>query len=589
MTANTDDIKSDRVQFNTVTKYFGRYRGYLIAGAAAVVLANGLMLAVPYISKMVFDALEAGRDSSVILRYVALAFGLAVLSGVFRFTMRRTIIWMSRYVEYDLRGEIFAHLLKLSPSFYHNTRTGDIMARMTNDLEAVRQAVGPGIMYISDTIIKLVVSFAIMVYLSPKLTLYAVLPLLILPLAVNKIGNIIHRRSMKVQDKFSELTAAAQENLAGARVIKAYEQQKPEIEHFAKLSTDYIDLNMSLARLQGLFVPSMRLLAAASYLIVFYFGGMRIIGGGLSLGDIVAFFGYLSMILWPMIAIGWVTSLYQRGKASLQRINRILFARPEVIDDDPSAYDKPLRGKIEFRDLNFGYNGHKVLEDISLTIEPGQTVGLVGKTGSGKTTLVSILVRLNRVDRGQVFIDDVDINDWGLPALRRQIGFATQEPFLFSDTIAGNIAFGRTTGDDEEIIRAAEIAALAKDVENFPRKYESIVGERGITLSGGQKQRAAIARAVLAKPRILIFDDVTSAVDTETEHEINERIKKVLEGRTSIIISHRVSSVKEADLILYLQDGRVAEQGSHDELLRRNGYYAELYRSQLLEMELEQL
>lgn len=589
MTSITENNKSARVQFSTVTKYFRRYRLYLVVGAAAVVFANGLMLAIPYISKLVFDALQAGRGSTVILKYVALAFGLAVVSGVFRFTMRRTIIWMSRYVEYDLRGEIFAHLLKLSPTFYHNTRTGDLMARLTNDLEAVRQAVGPGIMYISDTIVKLVVSFAIMVYLSPKLTLYAVLPLVILPIAVNKVGNIIHRRSMKVQEKFAELTAAAQENLAGARVVKAYEQQKPEIDHFSILSTDYIRLNMSLARLQGLFVPSMRLLAAVSYLIVFYYGGMRIIGGGLSLGDIVAFFGYLSMILWPMIAIGWVTSLYQRGRASLERINRVLFSRPEVIDDEASLYDQPARGKIEFRDLSFGYNGHKVLNGISLTIEPGQTVGLVGKTGSGKTTLVSILARFYRVERGKVFVDDTDINDWRLTALRRQIGFATQEPFLFSDTIAGNIAFGQNAVDDAEIARAAEIAALAKDVEEFPLRYESIVGERGITLSGGQKQRAAIARAILGKPRILIFDDVTSAVDTETEHQINERIKNVLEGRTSIIISHRVSSVKDADLILYLQDGRIIEQGSHDELLRGGGPYAQLYRSQLLEMELEQL
>ncbi len=589
MTTDSRMSGDPRRQFSTVTKYLGKYRHYLIGGGVAVILANALILVVPYVSKLVFDALEAGRPNSVILQYVAIAFGLALLSGVFRFAMRRTIIWMSRYVEYDLRGEIFAHLLTLSPSFYHRTRTGDLMARMTNDLEAVRQMLGPGIMYISDTIIKLAVSFSIMIYLSPQLTLYAVIPLLVLPVAVNKIGNVLHRRSMRVQEKFSELTATAQENLAGIRVVKAYRQEEPEIEYFGRMSTDYIGLNLALARLQALFMPSMRLLASVSYLVVFYFGGMEIMRNELSLGDIVAFFGYLAMILWPMIAIGWVTSLYQRGKASLERINRVLFTRPEVSDGDGSKYDEPMKGRIELKNLSFGYNEHKVLEDINLTVEPGQTIGLVGMTGSGKTTLVSILARLYRVDDGKVFIDGVDINKWELAALRRQIGFATQEPFLFSDTVAENIRFGRDVSDEDEIRKTAEIAALAKDVDSFRDGYDTVVGERGITLSGGQKQRTAIARAILGRPSILIFDDVTSAVDTETEHQINERIKQVLSRRTSIIISHRVSSVKDADLILYLHEGKIAEQGSHEQLMRKNGNYAELYRSQLLEMELEQL
>lgn len=589
MTSNPDKSTRTKSQSSTVTKYLQKYRGYLIAGAAAVILANGLILIVPYVSKLVFDALESGQPDSVILKYVVFAFVLAVLSGFFRFMMRRTVIWMSRHIEYELRGEIFTHLLKLSPSFYHQNRTGDLMARMTNDLEAVRQMIGPGIMYISDTVIKLVVSFSIMAYLSPKLTLYSVIPLLVLPVTVNKIGNLLHRRSMKVQDKFSELTAAAQENLAGIRVVKAYQQEEPEIERFGELSKDYIGLNMALAKLQGLFMPSMRLLAAISYLIVFYFGGLQIIRGELRLGDIVAFFGYLSMILWPMIAIGWVTSLYQRGKASLERINRVLFTEPEVADGNGSKYDRPMRGKIEISDLSFAYNRHHVLSNINLVVEPGQTIGLVGMTGSGKTTLVSILARLYAVEPGRVFIDDIDINDWQLSALRRQIGFATQEPFLFSDTITENIRFGRADAGQQSIRKAADIAALKKDVDSFHDGFDTIVGERGITLSGGQKQRTAIARAILGEPRILIFDDVTSAVDTETEHQINERIKQVLTNRTSIIISHRVSSVKDADLILYLDEGRIVERGSHEQLLKLNGHYAELYRSQLLEMELEQL
>ncbi|UCG61891.1 MAG: ABC transporter ATP-binding protein [Candidatus Zixiibacteriota bacterium] len=589
MTAYSEKSTQIKPRFSTVTKYLLQYRRYLVVGGLAVIMANALILVVPYVSKLVFDALEAGQPDSVILKYVVLAFALALLSGVFRFTMRRTIIWMSRHIEYDLRGEIFAHLLRLSPPFYHVNRTGDLMARMTNDLEAVRQMIGPGIMYISDTIVKLIVSFAVMIYLSPRLTGYAVIPLIILPLAVNKIGNLLHRRSMRVQEKFSELTATAQENLSGIRVVKAYEQEEREIEYFGRLSTEYIGLNMALAKLQGLFMPSMRLLASISYLIVFYFGGLGIIRNELSLGDIVAFFAYLAMILWPMVAIGWVTSLYQRGKASLERINRVLFTQPEVSDGDELKYDQPMCGAIEFRNLSFAYNGHQVLKNINLKVDSGQTVGLVGMTGSGKTTLVSILARLYAVERGKVFIDDVDINDWKLSSLRRQIGFATQEPFLFSDTLRENIRFGRDGIEADSIEKAAGIAALAKDVESFRDRYETIVGERGITLSGGQKQRTAIARAILGKPRILIFDDVTSAVDTETEHQINERIKQVLTQRTSIIISHRVSSVKDADFILYLEDGKIAEQGSHEELLKLNGSYAELYRSQLLEMELEQL
>jgi ATP-binding cassette subfamily B protein len=583
------NFRETKHQFDTVIKYLKHYKKYLVVGSIAVIFSNILILYIPYITKLVFDALENNQGISLILNLVFLAVGLSLVSGIFRFVMRRTIIWMSRHIENDLRSELFAHLLTLNPSFYHQNRTGDLMARLTNDLEAVRQVVGPGLMYISDTIVKLVVSFGFMIYLSPRLTLYAAIPLIIIPFAVYLIGNLLHARSMKVQEKFSEITANAQENLSGIRVIKAYRQEANEIENFSLLSKLYIKLNMALAKLQGVFIPSMRLISGMSYLVVFYFGGLEIINGQLQLGDIVAFFGYLSMIIWPMIAIGWVTSLYQRGKASLSRINKILFTEPKVSDNGHPEFKKTLNGKIEFKNLNFAYNGTDVLSNINLTFEAGQTIGLVGKTGSGKTTLVSLIARLFPVERGKLFIDGIDINDWPLNDLRQNIGFATQEPFLFSDSVKENIRFGNDKSTIEEVENASKIAALSKDIDTFHNGYETIVGERGITLSGGQKQRTAIARALISDPVILILDDATSAVDTETEDQINERIKDVLHQRTSIIISHRVSAVKDADMIIYLEDGKVSEKGSHEHLLSLNGNYAELYRSQLLEIELEQL
>jgi ATP-binding cassette subfamily B protein len=518
-----------------------------------------------------------------------LSIGLAILAGLFRFFVRRTIIWASRRIEYNLRGELFAHLLKLSPSFYHQARTGDIMARATNDLEAVRMMIGPGIMHISNTFVTLVVAISFMLYLSPKLTLYALAPMIVFPLVVNRLGNLVHKRFVKIQQHFSDLTATAQENIAGIRVVKAYRQEQAEIKNFAGMSNKYVDLNMDMARLYGVFFPLIMFLASGLNLAVLYYGGLDVMNGSIPFGTLVAFFAYLSMLVWPMFALGWVVSLYQRGTASLDRINRILFTKPEIKNHDGKLYTGEMKGKIEFKNLRFKYNGNYVLDGINLTIEPGQTVGLVGMTGSGKTTLVSLLSRLYPVKRGQVFIDGTDINDWELKALRRRIGFATQEPFLFSDTVAENIRFGYGEAEMDLVTAASETAALSKDIETFPDGYDTMIGERGITLSGGQKQRTAIARAILIEPAILILDDATSSVDTETEDEINERIKSVLKQRTAIIISHRISAVKEADVILYLQDGRIVEQGSHDQLLKLGGNYAELYRSQLLAMELEKL
>ncbi len=576
-------------RFSVIFPYLRQYRAYLVFGGVAVILANGLLLVNPYILKLIFDVLQNQGPAPELTFYVLLMVGLALVAGVFRFLMRRTIIWMSRKLEYDLRGELARHLLKLSPAYYDTTRTGDIMARATNDLEAVRMMIGPGIMQMSNTIVTIAVSLTMMIYLSPKLTLYAMIPSVLFPFVVHRLGSLVHKRFIKIQEQFSLLTAVAQENLAGARVVRAYRQEDEEIDHFAKISSDYAGHNVAMGRLYGAFFPLITFIATGLTLVVFYFGGMDVINGKLPLGTIVAFFSYLGYLFWPMMAIGWVISLYQRGTASLDRINDILKTEPIIQTAAENPYAGDMRGRVEFRNLRFTYDTRPVLNGISLVIDPGQTIGLVGMTGSGKTTLVSLIARQYPVERGMIFVDDVDINDWDLNALRRQIGFVTQEAFLFSDTMTNNIRFGRFDAPPAEVADVATAAALAKDIATFPASFDTIVGERGITLSGGQKQRTAIARALLIDPAIVVLDDATSAVDTETEDEINNRIHGRIKKCTTFIISHRMSSVKEADVILYLEDGCIVEQGNHEHLMREGGRYAELYQSQLLEQEIEKL
>jgi len=581
--------EAHRGRFATVTKYLRRYRWYLVFGALAVIGSNGLMLVNPYLTKLIIDLLKNRAPMSEVGLLVLAMLGLAVASGVCRFVIRRTLIWMSRHLEYDLRGELVAHLLKLSPSFYDRTRVGDIMARATNDLEAVRMMIGPAVMHIANTIVVGVGALIMMAYLSPRLTLYALVPALFLPVVMNKVGNMIHRRFVKIQEHFSHMTAVVQENLAGVRVVRAYRQEEQEDENFDRLSQKYLALNLDLGRLHALFYPLFQLIATGLMLVVLYFGGRAVIGGELELSTVVAFFLYLGMLTWPLVAIGWVVSLYQRGTVSLDRINNILNTELEISPADGKHHAAQPRGKVEFRRLTFAYDDKPVLRDIDLVVEPGQTLGIVGLTGSGKTTLVSLLARLYQVERGQLFIDDVDINDWDLAALRQQIGFASQEPFLFSATIDENIRFGRDTSDRPAVERMAQLSALAKDVAEFPLGYDTMVGERGITLSGGQKQRTAIARAVMIDPAILILDDVTSSVDTETEHEINVRIHAHTSQLTTLVVSHRVSSVKDADLIVYMENGRIVERGNHEHLMTLGGRYADLYHSQVLAEELESL
>jgi len=463
------------------------------------------------------------------------------------------------------------------------------MARATNDLEAVRLMIGPAIMQIANTFVIGVGAITMMVLLSPKLTLYALAPAILLPISMNRIGGVIHRKFEKIQEHFSHLTTVAQENLSGVRVVKAYGQEKNESANFSRLSRGYFGLNLEMGKIHALFFPLIRLIAVCLQLVVLYFGGREVIEGRIELGTIVAFFLYLGMLMWPLLAVAWVISLYQRGTASLDRINKILFTESEIMDVAPELKTGDIKGEIEFRKLSFSYDDTPVLKEISFKLAPGQTLGIVGPTGSGKTTLVSLLSRMYSVERGQLFIDGVDVNEWQLSELRRQIGFATQESFLFSATVGDNIRFGAATANEKLIEEVAVSAALAKDIETFPQGYDTMVGERGITLSGGQKQRTAIARAILVDPPILVLDDATASVDTETEHELNEQIRARTRQLTTLIVSHRLSSIKNADLIIYLDDGRVVENGTHDELLRLGERYAALYRSQLLADELEAL
>jgi ATP-binding cassette subfamily B protein len=557
--------------------------------------------------KLAVDDLAQGVTGAKLRTYAALVLGLALVGGLFRFLMRRIIVGVSRHLEYDLRNDFFARLQRLSPAYYHAHRTGDLMSRATNDLNAVRMMAGPAVMYAASTIIIFVVALASMVGINPRLTAFALIPLPFVSIAVKVFGAAIHRRFEAIQAQLSELSAVAQEALAGVRVVRAYRQEAAELERFSQANTEYVRRNVVLIRLQGFFYPSLGLFLGLGGLLVLWLGSRDVITHRISIGEFVAFNAYLSMLTWPMIAFGWVTNMIQRGTASWKRMLEVMDTEP-LVSDAPVAITTldqlRIRGAIEFRGLTFAYNGAPVLHDVSLTVDAGQTLAIVGPTGSGKTTLINLLPRLYEPPRGTVFVDGVDVRDIPLPVLRGAIGFVSQEPFLFSESLAENVAFGEMGGDarehddsgierpaaqlrDSVIARSSEVARLDKDVRDFPKGYETVVGERGITLSGGQKQRTALARAIATDPRILILDDALSAVDTYTEEEILSRLRGVMRRRTSIIVSHRISTVREADHIVVLAAGRIVERGRHDELIAMNGAYAELYRKQLLEDELE--
>jgi ATP-binding cassette subfamily B multidrug efflux pump len=574
--------------------YLNKYRLTLFWGAITVLFNNGLGVLSPQVIQRAVDDLnhsfhDHGVAQHKILIYALLLIGLAMTKGIFQFLTRWLVIGVSREIEYDLRNDLFRHLESLSYSHYQKNRTGDIMARATNDLNAVRMLLGPAIMYSANTLAFTAAALVFMWHISPKLTLYAFAPLPLASVIVQYFGRRIHDRFEKIQAQFSEISARAQENFSGARVVRAYAQEEAEIALFETSNREYVTRSLPLARLTGMLWPTLEMLLGFAVVLVLWIGGREVLLGRMSLGQFVAFNVYIMLLTWPIIALGWVINIFQRGTASMGRIDEILKAQPEITDAQVAAdltSTSVLRGDIEFRHLNFSYDGVPVLKDVSLKIPAGSSLAIVGPTGSGKTTLVSLLPRVYDAEPGSLLIDGRPIREYPLETLRRNIGFVPQETFLFSDSVRENIAFGVEAATDDQVRRAAEAANIAADIESFPEGYSTLVGERGITLSGGQKQRSAIARAIIRDPRILVLDDALSSVDTYTEEKILDHLREVMRDRTTIFISHRVSTVRNADRIAVLHEGRVVELGTHEQLLARNGYYTDLYNKQLLEEEL---
>ena len=613
--------------------YLRKYQATFWFGAVCVLFNNGVWILFPLVIRRAIDDLNRGVTREKLLTYALMLLGVAAVKAVFQFLTRWVLIGVSREIEFDLRNDLFAHLERLSYSFYQRTRTGDIMARATNDLNAVRMLVGPGIMYTANTIVFTAGALVFMLSISPWLTLFAFAPLPIFSIVVQYFGRRIHERFERIQAMFSDISARAQENFSGARLIRAYVQEEAEIENFERDNTEYITRSLKLVRLMGMLWPTLETLLGIAIVIVLFVGGREVLLHRITVGSFVAFNTYMVQLTWPIIALGWVINIFQRGTASMGRIHNILSEQPEITDEptlstrdvekggapfihnsgalsfSPSVGERmggsvptEVRGDIEFRNLSFRYgktlratesgNGRshvsdEVLKNVNLHVPAGTSLAIVGPTGSGKSTLVSLIPRIYDSAPGSVLIDGRPIREFPLAVLRRNIGFVPQETFLFSDTIRDNIAFGAEDATLEEVRRAAEAASIAAEIESFPDGYNTLVGERGLTLSGGQKQRTAIARAVIRNPRILILDDALASVDTQTEDRILNHLREIMRGRTTIFISHRVSTVRNADRIAVLHDGAIVEYGTHDELIERNGYYTDLYNKQLLEEELE--
>lgn len=574
--------------------YMRRYwRGYLWGGVS-VILSNGIWVLFPQVIRMATDDLNHGITKHKILFYAALLITVAIFKGIFLFLTRWIIIGVSREIEYDLRNDLFRHLEKQSAAYYQEHRTGDIMARMTNDLAAVRMLLGPAIMYSANTILFSVLALYFLLRISPTLTLFALVPLPLASVLVQILGTRIHDRFERIQAMFSEISAQAQENFSGARLVRAFAQEEAQIASFERSNRENIRRSLRLVQLMGMLWPTLDFILGMAMVISLFVGGHQVLTHRISFGNFVAFTTYMLMLTWPIIALGWVVNLFQRGTASVTRIDELLSDKPTIDDQDTDPAipgDFAVKGEIEFRNLTFTYQSDSertdpVLKALSLRIPAGTSLAIVGPTGSGKSTLVNLIARLYDADPGSVLIDGRPIREYPLAVLRSNLGVVPQETFLFSETIRENIAFGAPEASEDQVMRAAEAAHIRKEFEDFPRGFATMVGERGVTLSGGQKQRASIARAILRNPRILILDDALASVDTYTEERILDELSTIMRGRTTIFISHRISTVRHADQIAVLVAGQIAELGTHEQLLAKNGYYASLFQKQQLEEEL---
>ncbi|HEX8198044.1 MAG TPA: ABC transporter ATP-binding protein [Pyrinomonadaceae bacterium] len=567
-------------------RYFRPYKFNLVVGISCILATMVFSLLTPFLVGLAIDDLLREVTWEKVVYYPLVILGVNLIGDFFLFWQRRLLINMSRYIEYDMRHDFYASLVPQSLDFFQSNRVGDLMARATNDLAAVRQMAGPMILYTLQAVFGVAVALPMLLRISPRLTLLLFITMPLVSITVKYFGGQIHVRFEKIQDFFSQISARAQENITGVRVVRAYAQEESEIEKFQELNREYARRNLGLVKFAAAMRPLLQFFIGVGFVLIFAVGIPMAARGEISAGDFTAFNLYLQRMIWYLIALGYVVNLYQRGTASLKRINELYEIEPSIADAPDSSEQKPIQGEIEFRDLTFSYNRTPVLRNVDLRIEAGQTIAFVGRTGSGKSTLMSLIPRLLEAPDNAVLVDGVSVKKYPLVQLRRSIGFVPQETFLFSDTLAQNIAFGVESASQEEIERAAEIAGLADDIKNFPNGYEQLVGERGITLSGGQKQRTAIARAVLRNPRILILDDALSAVDTLTEERVLHNLREIRQNRTTLIVSHRISTVRDADLICVLENGSIIEQGTHEELLQIGGEYADLYQLQLLEEEL---
>lgn len=579
-------------------KYVIRYRYAILASFILVLLTNALMLVSPKILQMVFDELEQVLDdadrtlsSGRLVFFALLIFGVALLAGVLRFLQRRTIQNVARQMEYHLRADFFIHLQKLSAAYYDNVRTGDLMTRATSDLNAIRMVLSSAVMYTADATVFFGFAVVLMMRIDASLTLVALLPYPILAIFIRHLGKRLHVHYEGIQEAFSMLNTKVQENLSGVRVVKAYTLEQSEVAHFRELNEEFVGRNHRQIRLMSFFFPLFRFLPGIGVVVLLWMGGLHVIQEKITIGEFVAFNAYLMMLVRPMITLGFIVNTFERGAASMGRMNAILNEKPEIYDGENVKWNiKSIEGEIEFRNLNFAYpDGPPVLKNINLKVARGSTLAIVGGTGSGKSTLVTLISRIRQAERGTVFIDGVDIQDIPLNVLRSNIGVVEQEPFLFSDYLRNNIAYGVEASNEEEIREAAHTADLLAQIEEFPEGLETLLGERGATISGGQRQRSALARAILIKPKILILDDAFANVDTQTEDTILSRLAALMKDRTTILISHRISTVKNADQVIVLNEGSIVETGTHEQLLARNGIYAGIYETQLLQEELDEL